>query len=89
MKTLLWLIAVLTAFSSAHAAPVEVGGQFRLRYENRTPTSFTNNLGNDFSLLRTRVHASGSPAEKTNLFIELQDSRTLGGSAVGANSSTS
>lgn len=81
MKKMVWVFLVVTAlFSIVNAAvDVKIGGEYRLRFENREPTNFNQAGPTDrFVLQRTRLNFDGKFESGAGFFTEIQDSRIWG-----------
>jgi len=79
-KMVLSLLVAVVLFSTGYAAvDVKIGGEYRLRFENREPTNFNQAGPTDrFVLQRTRLHFDGKFDGGAGFFTEIQDSRTWG-----------
>jgi len=80
-KIFLWmgLLFVFITPQAVDAVDVKVGGEYRLRFENREPTNFNQAGPTDrFVLQRTRVNFDGKFENGAGFFAEIQDSRTWG-----------
>ncbi len=81
MNKVIWGFLVSTVlFSTVSAAvDVKIGGEYRLRFENREPTNFNQAGPTDrFVLQRTRLNFDGKFENGAGFFTEIQDSRTWG-----------
>ncbi len=80
-----WLGAVgVVDAKKASLGPIDFGGQIRARGETTNVGGYATpgvRAGNDFMLLRVRLHAEAKPAKGVVAFVEIQDSRTAGSEA--------
>jgi hypothetical protein len=76
---ILGLLFVSIISHAVYAVDVKVGGEYRLRFENREPTNFNQAGPTDrFVLQRTRINFDGKFENGVGFFAEIQDSRTWG-----------
>jgi len=78
------LLSVLALAAVAQAADVAFDGQVRYRMEN-TNGAFSSDVDSyNVAKLRTRLGAKVTPQEGLNIYIQAQDSRTIGGLGTSA-----
>ena len=81
------LLSVLALAMAAQAADVAFDGQVRYRMEN-TNGAFSSDVDSyNVSKLRTRLGAKVTPQDGLNIYIQAQDSRTIGDPATGVSAS--
>ncbi|MFA7332288.1 MAG: alginate export family protein [Candidatus Delongbacteria bacterium] len=82
------LFSVMALALTAQAADVKFDGQVRYRMDNTNGTFNSDVDSYNVSKLRTRLAASVSPQDGLNIYIQAQDSRTIGDPATGVSAST-
>jgi hypothetical protein len=82
-KTGMLLSALLVVAAVAQAADIKFDGQVRYRMENSNDVFDADVDSYNFALLRTRINMTATPQDGLKVFVQAQDSRTLGAEGAG------